>query len=290
MRLASVYLPDGRPAIVAVDGDDCVVLREDAALGADIDFDEVARTPGSGASAFSCDDLVFRPVVPAPRRIVCLGSNYHAHVEEMGREVPSYPVLFTKWPSSLTGAGAAIPLPEESVEIDFEAELALVIGTPGRRIPPSRALEHLAGVTIANDVTMRDYQYKTHQWLQGKAWDGCTPLGPVILTMDEVDDVHGLSIRLELNGEVLQSSDTSRLIFDVPTIISTISEFTCLERGDVILTGTPGGVGYRRDPQVFLHPGDTATVTVDGVGELTNTFVAEERSAAAALGSDGDGR
>jgi acylpyruvate hydrolase len=166
-------------------------------------------------------------------------------------------------------------LPPESVQVDYEAELAVVIGRRGRRIPVDQADAHVLGYTVCNDVTMRDYQYKTHQWLQGKAWDNSTPLGPYLVLPSEAD-LTAAGIRTLLNDEVLQSSDTSKLIFDIPTLISTISEFTTLEPGDVILTGTPGGVGYRRDPQVFLRDGDVVTVEVDGVGTLANRVRAEK--------------
>ncbi|MEV5177715.1 fumarylacetoacetate hydrolase family protein [Streptomyces flaveolus] len=217
------------------------------------------------------------PVVPNPEKIVCVGLNYLTHVDETRRELPAYPVLFTKFPSSLIAHGDAIALPPESQQVDYEAELAVIIGATARRVPKDRAFDVVAGYAVANDVTMRDYQYKTHQWLQGKAWDASTPLGPELVTHDEIGDrIGALGISLTLNGEVLQSSDTSRLIFDIPTLVATVSEFTTLTPGDVILTGTPGGVGFRRDPQVLLTPGDKVSVTIDGLGTLENTVAAEQ--------------
>jgi acylpyruvate hydrolase len=150
-----------------------------------------------------------------------------------------------------------------------------VIGTAGRRIAAADALAHVAGYTVANDVTMRDYQYKTHQWLQGKAWDACTPLGPWLVTPDEVGDVAMLDIALIRNGETLQSASLAQLMFDVPTLISRVSEFATLLPGDVILTGTPGGVGFRREPQVFLQPGDKVAVEVSRVGRVENLITRE---------------
>ena len=214
-------------------------------------------------------DVELLPVVPNPRKIVCVGSNYRAHVEEMGRELPVYPVLFTKFAGSLIGPYATIVAPPESQQIDFEAEIAVVIGTAGRRIQAAAALDHVAGYAIVNDVSMRDFQYRTHQWLQGKAWEAATPLGPALVTPDEVD-IGDLDLRLTLNGEPMQESNTSLLIFDVPTIIERISEFTTLEVGDVILTGTPDGVGYKRDPQVFLEDGDVVAVEATGLGRIEN--------------------
>jgi acylpyruvate hydrolase len=153
--------------------------------------------------------------------------------------------------------------------------MVLVVGRAGRRIPRARARDHVAGITIANDVTMRDFQYKTHQWLQGKAWDGATPVGPALVTLDEIGDPGRLDISFELNGTELQRSNTDRLIFDPDEIIATVSTFTRLDPGDLILTGTPGGVGYRRDPKVLVRPGDEMVVTLEGVGRLANRAVAE---------------
>ncbi|MBO2455283.1 fumarylacetoacetate hydrolase family protein [Actinomadura barringtoniae] len=224
------------------------------------------------------DELTLLPVA-RPEKIFCVGLNYRSHVDETGRDLPTYPVLFPKFASSLIGHGAPITLPPESVQVDYEAELAVVIGKPGRRISRDDAFDHVLGYTICNDVTMRDYQYKTHQWMQGKAWDGSTPLGPVLVTADELDaDGLGpgrLGIALRLNGAEMQSATTDRLIFDVPELIRVTSEFTRLEAGDVILTGTPGGVGYRRDPQVFLTDGDIVEVEIEGIGTLRNTVRAE---------------
>lgn len=219
-------------------------------------------------------DVRLLPVVPHPDKIFCVGLNYHAHVGETGRELPTYPVLFTKFAGSLVGATDDIVLPPEAQQVDYEAELVVVIGKAGRRITREAALDHVLGYTVANDVTMRDYQYKTHQWLQGKAWDRSTPLGPELVTPDEAD-VTAAPVSTVLNGQTLQSSDTSKLIFDIPTLIATVSEFTELLPGDLILTGTPGGVGYRRDPQVFLQDGDEVVVEVGGIGRLVNRVRAE---------------
>jgi acylpyruvate hydrolase len=215
-------------------------------------------------------DVRLRPAVTAPEKIVCVGLNYQAHIEETGRKDSDYPVLFTKFRGSLIGAHDDIASPPEGGFLDYEAELAVVIGRAGRRIPESEALSHVLGLSVANDVTVRDYQYRTHQWLQGKAWDGSTPLGPDIVTLDEASPERG-RIRTILNGEVVQDSDLSRFIFPVANLVSTISEFTELVPGDVILTGTPGGVGYRRDPQRALVDGDVVVVEIDGVGSVTNT-------------------
>jgi acylpyruvate hydrolase len=274
MRLASVFY-NSRPAIVALVDGQHVLVREDAELGADAPLPELLRDALNSDVVVPDDTLIWRSLVPDPRRIICLGLNYRAHVEETGRDLPSYPVLFTKWASTLTADGASVAIPPESEEVDYEGELAVIIGREGRRIAAADALDHIAGVSVANDITMRDYQKRTHQWLQGKAWDGSTPLGPYLVTLDEIGDVGRLDLRVELNGETMQSSNTELLIFDVPTIIARISEFTMLQPGDVILTGTPGGVGARRDPPVFMRPGDLVRVEVPEVGILENTITSE---------------
>jgi len=270
----ATYEHNGVRHVGRVDGDHLIPLDGLAELGRDTPSEVLAGARELPADAVPLSDVRLRPVVPAPAKIFCVGLNYHAHVGESRRELPTYPVLFCKFASSLIGARDDIVLPPESSQVDYEAELAVVIGTAGRRIPAERALDHVLGYTVANDVTMRDYQYKTHQWLQGKAWDDATPLGPTLALPDEVD-LGGAGIRTRCRGELLQSSDLSKLIFDVPTLIATVSEFTALQPGDLILTGTPGGVGYRRDPQLFLRDGDEITVEIDGIGALTNRVRAE---------------
>jgi acylpyruvate hydrolase len=178
-------------------------------------------------------------------------------------------VLFTKFASSLIAAGQDILLPAEGGQPDYEGELAVIIGKPGRRIPEGQALSHVLGYCPANDVTIRDFQYLTHQWLQGKAWDASTPLGPAIVRPDETD-LSASSIRTIIDGEVVQESRLDLMIFTIPRLIADISVFTTLEPGDVILTGTPGGVGYRRSPQRFLTSGQRIVVEIDGVGRLEN--------------------
>jgi acylpyruvate hydrolase len=214
-------------------------------------------------------------VVPRPGKVVCMGLNYGEHVDEGDYDVPDYPVLFAKFSDALIGAGAPIVVPPESSAVDYEAELALVIGRPARRVSGDAALQAIGGYTIANDVTMRDYQYRTHQWLPGKTWASSTPLGPFLVTPDEVGDPQALDISLELNGERMQSSNTRHMIFDITAIVSAVSEFAPLAPGDVVLTGTPSGVGFRRDPKVLLQGGDRVTIEIERVGRLENPVVAE---------------
>ncbi|MFG3621384.1 fumarylacetoacetate hydrolase family protein [Nocardia sp. NPDC047654] len=220
------------------------------------------------------DAVRLLPVVPSPSKVFCVGLNYREHVTETKRELPTYPVLFPKFADSLIGAYDDIVLPPESTQVDYEGELAVIIGRPGRRIAEADAAEHVLGYSTANDITMRDFQYKTHQWMQGKAWQASTPLGPSLVTPAEVD-LSTAGIRTVLNGEKVQESDLSMLIFSIPRLIAEISTFTTLASGDVILTGTPGGVGYRRDPQLFLRDGDQVSVEIEGVGSVRNLVRSE---------------
>lgn len=272
MRFASV-LHEGTPMAVLIDGDHAVPLRGVQELGVETPSSLLRDPPLEPDSAFPAADLQRRPVVPRPGKVICVGLNYAAHIEETKREHSDYPVLFTKFAATLTGPYADIPLPPESEAIDYEGELVVVIGERGRRIPPERALEHVAGYAVANDVSMRDYQYKSHQWLQGKAWDASTPVGPDLVTRDEITEP--LSLRTFVNGEKTQDATTDLLIFDVATLVSTVSEFAAVAPGDLILTGTPGGVGYRREPQLLLKDGDVVVVEVDGVGRIENRCVAD---------------
>lgn len=217
-------------------------------------------------------EVTLRAASPKAGKILCVGLNYKDHADDTS--TATFPVLFPKYTTTLIGPADDIILPPESTQVDFEGELAVIIGKTGRRIVEQNAMDHILGYCVSNDITMRDFQNKSHQWLQGKIWDNTTPLGPHIVTPAE-SDISKVGISTTLNGEVVQKSDLSHLIFSIPTLIATISEFTTLEPGDVILTGTPAGVGYRRDPQLFLKDGDSVTVTVEGVGSITNTVRAE---------------
>jgi acylpyruvate hydrolase len=257
-----------------VEGDLVRPLRSIDELGAATPSDVLASPP-IGDEAIPLADVELLPVVPSPGKVVCIGLNYREPVAEGDFSLPEYPVLFTRFADCLVGAQAPTVVPPESSAPDYEAELALVIGRRIRRVSPHRALDAIAGYTAANDVTMRDFQYRSHQWLQGKAWSNSTPLGPFLVTPDEVGDPHRLDIRLELNGKELQRASTAMMIFDIPTLLAVISVFTTLEPGDVILTGKPSGVGFRRDPPVRLADGDRVVVEIERVGRLDNPVLAE---------------
>lgn len=271
MRYASTYDKSGAPVVAELRGDLLVPLAGLAELGEATTAEVLAAAERRTADAFPASEANLRAVVPNPAKVICVGLNYKAHIEETGRSDSEYPVLFPKFASSLTGANAAIDISGGSAGVDYEGELTLVIGKPGRRISAADAAEHILGYTVGNDVTMRDYQYKTHQWMQGKAWDGCTPVGPYLVTPDEVD-ITAQRISTTLNGEKVQDSTIDLLIFPIPRLIATISEFTALRTGDLILTGTPSGVGHRRTPPLYLKSGDVVSVEVTGVGTLRNTI------------------
>jgi acylpyruvate hydrolase len=273
MRYANCQA-DGAVFVAEVDGDVARPLANRPPMTAGTDF--AALGDARRAEAVALADVELLAPVLAPQRIICLGLNYRGHVTETKRELPTYPVLFTKFADALIGARAPIVVPPESTQVDYEAELAVVIGRPARRVAREDAMDVVAGFTVANDVTMRDYQYKSHQWLQGKAWPRSTPLGPWLATPDEVGDGGGLEIRLERNGQELQHSNTRHMIFDVPTTVATLSEFVNLAPGDVILMGTPDGVGFRREPKVLLEPGDRVRVDIERIGALENPVVAED--------------
>jgi acylpyruvate hydrolase len=281
MRFASA-VHEGVEKAVAVDGDRAIPLRGVAELGVDT-LEAVLDNPSLDlGAAVPLAELQLRPVIPKPRKVICVGLNYLAHVEEARRERPEHPVLFTKFATSLAGPYDALPCPPESEAIDYEGEIAVVVGRHARRVQAADALDVLAGVCVANDVSMRDFQNRTHQWLQGKAWDHSTPVGPWLVTLDEAGELGDLRLRTTVNGELVQDASSAHMMWGVAELISVISEFCTLEPGDLILTGTPSGVGFRREPPLLLAPGDVVTVELDGIGRLENTMVADDVPSAAA--------
>lgn len=210
-----------------------------------------------------------------PPRVFAIGLNYRDHAIESGMAIPTTPVVFFKLTPSIIGPGEAIVLPKNSTEPDYEAEFAFVIGKGGYRIPASAWREHVYGYTIVNDVSARDVQFATSQWTLSKSFPTFCPVGPAIVTADEIADPHALKIGLTIDGEVLQNSNTRELVFKIPELIEYISSITPLLPGDIVSTGTPPGVGLGRTPKRWLQPGETVTVTVEGLGALTNPVVAE---------------
>ena len=214
--------------------------------------------------------------IARPPKIICIGLNYRDHAEESKMAIPETPTVFSKYATSVIGPGAPIVLPKNSVKPDYEAEFAVVIGKGGRHIPESHWREHVFGYTVVNDVSARDFQMATSQWMIGKTFDTFCPMGPGIVTADEIEDPHNLRVSLSINGETLQDSNTSNLIFGVPKLIAYLSSVFTLEPGDIISTGTPAGVGFARKPPRWLRPGDEVSVTVEKVGTLVNPVVAEK--------------
>src|SRR3954464_13589907 len=214
--------------------------------------------------------------IERPAKIIRVGLNYRAHAEETGAELPKAPLLFAKWPNTLIGHGEPILLPDESKEVDYEAELGVVIGSGGRPIPEAKALEHVRGYICVNDVSARDLQFADGQWTRGKSPDTFCPVGPRLVPRQEGPDPQALGIRAILNGETVQDSNTGNMTFGVAAIIAYITQTVTLEPGDLIATGTPAGVGAFWKPQPrFMKPGDEITIEIDGIGSITNPVVAE---------------
>lgn len=241
------------------------------------DYLQLAAETAERPDAIRHDAAKVRHHAPVhdPRKIVCIGLNYRDHALETGKTIPTEPILFSKYPTALIGHGEAIVLPAVSQEVDFEAELVVVIGMKGRNIARDIAMQHVAGYTVGHDVSARDWQLKKDgkQWMVGKTFDTFAPAGPVLVTKDEVPDPQKLGIRLRLNGKTMQDSSTSQLIFSVAELIAYISQVFTLEPGDLIYTGTPPGVGIARKPPVFLKGGDTVEVEIEGLGVLRNPVV-----------------
>ncbi len=215
------------------------------------------------------------PPVPDPQKIVCVGLNYRDHAAESGAPIPREPVLFSKYPTALIGAGDAIVIPPVSAKVDYEAELVIVVGKRGRNLTADQARAHIAGYTVGHDVSARDWQLEKDgkQWMVGKTFDTFAPVGPVLVTADEVPDPHNLPIRLRLNGQTMQDSNTRQMVFTVAEVLAYLSVVFTLEPGDLVFTGTPPGVGFARKPPVFLKGGDVVEVEIEGLGVLRNPVV-----------------
>lgn len=275
MKLATVRVEGGTRA-VRVDGDDLVDLGV-ADLGdflAQEDWRDVAAAATRVIGRVS--GVEFAPLVARPSKVVCVGLNYATHITEMGRPLPEYPTLFPKFADTLIGAGDDIARPAETEEFDWEAELVVVIGKPVRRATGVEAESAIAGFTVMNDVTCRDWQFRTREWTQGKNWDATTPIGPVLVTPD---DLPGgvrprLAITTHVDGELVQDDNTGDLVFDPVHLVEYVSTMIRLNPGDLIATGTPGGVGHARKPPVYLRVGQEVSCTIEGIGSVTNKVVA----------------
>jgi len=244
--------------------------------GGDATLERAAQVVTQAPSGLPLDQVTLLAPILNPSKIVAVGQNYMDHCREQGVEPPTSPVLFTKFPSAIVGPGAEIRWdPALSRQVDYEVELAVVIGRTARRVPKEQALDYVAGYTVCNDVSARDLQFSDGQWVRAKSLDTFCPLGPWLVTRDEISDPQDLAMRTILNGETVQDSSTREMIFGVAELIAFSSHAFTLFPGDVIVTGTPPGVGVFRDPPVFLKSGDTITVEVEGIGSLTNHCVEE---------------
>lgn len=237
----------------------------------------LATIPSPSESQWREAPAKLLPPVPLPEKIFCIGLNYRDHAIETGSEIPSEPVVFSKFNSTLIGHGEQIELPKVSSEVDYEAELVVVIGKQAKHVSAADAMQYVFGYTCGHDVSARDWQKGRPggQWLLGKTFDTFAPIGPCLVTTQEVPDPSNLSVRMHLNGEVVQDSTTAQLIFDIPTLVAHLSQIVTLRPGDLVFTGTPPGVGAARKPPVFLQPGDQCEVEIEGIGTLANSCRAE---------------
>jgi acylpyruvate hydrolase len=274
MRLATIRTATGTRA-VRLDGDRAVETGH-------ADIGELLTVDGWRAVAEAADGPVhdragldYAPVVPQPGKVICVGLNYATHIREMGRELPRFPTVFAKYPEALIGAHDDVVLPAVSDSVDWEAELAVVIGTTVRHADEATAEAAIAGYAVLNDVTARDWQYRTQQWLQGKTFEATTPFGPELVTPDEAGI--DLDVSCAVDGEVVQSANTADLVFSPAATIAYVSTILTLRPGDVLALGTPGGVGHARKPPRYLTPGAVLTTAIAGLGECRNTCVEEKR-------------
>ncbi len=286
MKLVT-YMRNASPTVGVVKDDNVIPLidaapslpqtmKELVAInnGAQILAGALASASSATSTPLAATELL--PVVHNPAKVICVGLNYADHAKEGGHDVPTYPALFMRAASSLAAHGQPLVRPRCSEQFDYEAELMIVIGKGGRYLRESEALDAVFGYTLFNDGSLRDYQRKGAQWTPGKNFDTTGPVGPWVVTTDELPaGAHGLNIESRLNGKVMQHSNTEQLIFPVAKIVEIVSEYTTLEPGDLIATGTPSGVGYPRNPPVFMREGDTIEVEIEGIGTLSNTIVDE---------------
>ena len=237
-----------------------------------LEADRRPEPAGAGGDGVPLDSVELLPPVPDPQKIVCIGLNYRAHAAEAGIDPPGSPTFFAKFRNALAAPGATVPLPAASSKVDYEAEVAFVIGRRAKDVPEDEALDHVAGFTLLNDLSARDLQFATPQWMPGKVFDGSAPCGPALVTPDEAGPADAISFSLTLNGERMQAASTDDLIFGVPALVARLSALMTLEPGDLVATGTPSGVGSTRDPRVWLGAGDEIVISSPQLGELRTTI------------------
>ncbi len=273
MKLATIRTDQGTRA-VRLDDDQLVDLgvADLGTLLADPEWASKAAT--ASGDTYPAEGADFAPVVPNPSKVVCVGHNYTNHIREMGRDLPDHPTLFPKFADTLAGANDDIVKPTETEALDWEVELVVVIGKPVRRATEQEAADAVAGFTVMNDISMRDWQFRTIEWTQGKIWDSSTPVGPYLVTPDEVGGVRpALEVKTVVDGQVMQHDNTGTLLFDPVRLVQYISTVVRLNPGDLIATGTPAGVGHARDPKIYLLGGETVETSVAGLGACVNKIV-----------------
>ncbi len=230
------------------------------------------ETPAGDSNELSLGEIELRPPVPDPDKIVCIGLNYRAHAAEAGIDPPDSPTFFAKFRNALAAPGATVPLPAASEKVDYEAEVAFVVGRRAKDVTAEDAIHHVAGYTLLNDLSARDLQFSTPQWMPGKVFDGAAPCGPAIVTPDEAGEADAISFALTLNGEEMQASSTADLVFSIRELVSHLSRLMTLEPGDIVATGTPSGIGGAREPHVWLKPGDELVLSSPELGRLETTL------------------
>lgn len=273
MRLATLRTADGTAA-ARLDGDTYTIIEgcdDLSELLAEPEWRELAEAASGKTVAASEAEL--ETLLPAPSKVICVGLNYATHIKEMGRELPEHPTLFAKFADSLTGPYDDVVAPAEDEMLDWECELGMVIGADAYRVSEGDAAEYIAGYTVVDDVSMRGYQNRTIEWLQGKIWQSSTPVGPCLVTSDEFDPSDAV-ISTRINGEAMQEANTGDLVFTPAKLVAYLSAIITLRAGDLVITGTPGGVGLAREPRVFMKAGDVVEVEVAGIGRLKNRIVA----------------
>jgi 2-keto-4-pentenoate hydratase/2-oxohepta-3-ene-1,7-dioic acid hydratase in catechol pathway len=279
VRLIS-FIHDGRRSYGYVVGEGVVDLGRRVGsrypdLKAWLGGETPSQAGGDQAADLALTDVTLLPVIPNPDKIFCVGLNYKSHVQETGRAASEKPAIFVRFASSQVGHAAPMVCPRISRDFDYEGELALIIGKPGRYVLRERAFDHIAGYSCYNDGSIRDWQRHTHQWTPGKKFPGTGAFGPWMVTPDEIPDPTQLRLSTRLNGQTVQDTTVDLLIFSIPEIIEYVSAWSDLAPGDVIVTGTPGGVGFKRSPPLFMRPGDTVEVEISSIGVLRNPIVAE---------------
>lgn len=276
MRYVSFRRPDGTPSFGRIEGETIVELATDVAPSLKAALTDGSLSGLADGASYAAADVVLLPVIPDPAKILCVGLNYAEHVRETGREQKAHPAIFVRYADSLIADGQPMVKPAVTERFDYEGELALVIGQPAHKVAAADAWDYVAGYAAFNDGSARDWQRHNIQFTPGKTFPGTGGFGPALVTPDEIDDLQALRVQTRLNGELVQDQPVSDMIWDIPTVIEYVTAFTPLSPGDVIATGTPGGVGDKRTPPLYMKAGDKVEVTIGTIGTLSNRIIDEQ--------------